>query len=1089
MNDVEWLLYRRVDSDDERGRHLVANSSLEKGRLVLAERPLLALPSLDNIRYHATCHGCLAFVGGPHATLQRRWRGIIVNQVASNNHAKAAAAVSLLSDAEDDYTVIPCRHGCGHVYCSTECERDTWSGHHYCLCTGKCENDDAPLVRFKRFAVETNEILLLVAEWWVAQHTTALLVLRDAASDDPTAIRHHQASSYTDFTMNPWWDILTAEQAKQDNEQQNEENNEDWSEDRAADNSHRGSHHNLQAMLEQMCTDAADLLNQVFAEASSVSTSSASSSTITTLRIPAITALDIAKRIGACEQNAMGIRQRSPLCRDVFDLLLCSDDDNDDDNIDGNDNNIINSSSLDVCQALVQCLDEAGFIGGGAGEDNEATNDDDEDLHNERPNDVEPDTHKESHHDEQQGSNSSSSNTSELKAKKAVSVPGEEENDDGDENGGETWNYTPAEIAQFIASLRIDEDGSVRDLAVPTTNRSSSSSDNEHDDDDVGATVGDDLDLVFPPLDGTAMYSTTCKMNHSCDPNIMVVYRRLPGWGRHFPLTAFSVTTRDVAAGEELTISYIDANESYEERTKALGSYGFTCRCHRCIKERGENNNSNNNNNGADGGLGPQVADDLVNNMDAAKLDVINADELFGSDGEVEDHTAHDVEEDKAADDGLAKLQQILLRLDTTANHSKFGLIPQKVFSSASAFVMVTAKRIASDVHATDSRRGGLLDQCVSALQQRDYCLAKIVGCNLEALAMSSVAAAGGFVHQLPERALYWCAALTAALGLSYDYNFIEAQVLCDKAYTLGLCSSTEGYSPFFRYVERFSWQMSQGPCTCIAVSDCFGSGTEAYRQMAESEIQTDSPIPEISRAISSSDFDVLLASAEPAVFRQMASHWPAIKKWQNQRYLCDIGGHRVVPIELGSMVGGSMKETFMTWRQFIEGYLVPSNEHGCWSLQDSCRRVKQVAYMAQHPLMGQLTALRDDVSMFDLFSAPLKETMMWVGTGGTRTPLHFDSYDNLFVQVVGYKYVRLYAPEQTPRLYVLSGDDSAAFSKQGNMSALDCEREDFEKYTMAADAVFADVLLGPGDCLFIPAHSWHYVRSLTSSISVNFWI
>jgi hypothetical protein len=86
---------------------------------------------------------------------------------------------------------------------------------------------------------------------------------------------------------------------------------------------------------------------------------------------------------------------------------------------------------------------------------------------------------------------------------------------------------------------------SVRDLAIPTTSRSSSS-DNVFDDDDVGATVGDDLDLVFPPLDGTAMYSTTCQMNHLCDPNSMVVYRCLPCWGRHFPLTAFSVTTRDV---------------------------------------------------------------------------------------------------------------------------------------------------------------------------------------------------------------------------------------------------------------------------------------------------------------------------------------------------------------------------------------------------------------------------------------------------------------------------------------------------------------------------------------------------------------
>ena len=62
--------------------------------------------------------------------------------------------------------------------------------------------------------------------------------------------------------------------------------------------------------------------------------------------IPAIAALDISVRVGACEQNVMGIRQRSPLCRDVFDLLLSE-------NVDE-----------EPRRALVRCLDEEDFIGG-----------------------------------------------------------------------------------------------------------------------------------------------------------------------------------------------------------------------------------------------------------------------------------------------------------------------------------------------------------------------------------------------------------------------------------------------------------------------------------------------------------------------------------------------------------------------------------------------------------------------------------------------------------------------------------------------------------------------------------------------------
>lgn len=34
----------------------------------------------------------------------------------------------------------------------------------------------------------------------------------------------------------------------------------------------------------------------------------------------------------------------------------------------------------------------------------------------------------------------------------------------------------------------------------------------------------------------------------------------------------------------------------------------------------------------------------------------------------------------------------------------------------------------------------------------------------------------------------------------------------------------------------------------------------------------------------------------------------------------------------------------------------------------------------------------------------------------------------------------------------------------------------------------YTEGLLAPGDMLFMPKSYWHYVRSLTTSCSVNFW-
>ena len=88
--------------------------------------------------------------------------------------------------------------------------------------------------------------------------------------------------------------------------------------------------------------------------------------------------------------------------------------------------------------------------------------------------------------------------------------------------------------------------------------------------------------------------------------------------------------------------------------------------------------------------------------------------------------------------------------------------------------------------------------------------------------------------------------------------------------------------------------------------------------------------------------------------------------------------------------------------------------------------------------------------------------------------------------QVAGFKYVRLYSPDQTPKLYV--NRQGRGTSAQGNISRLRVEEPDFTRFPLAATAQYTECILGPGDMLFIPERHWHYVRSLTTSFSMNFW-
>lgn len=88
-------------------------------------------------------------------------------------------------------------------------------------------------------------------------------------------------------------------------------------------------------------------------------------------------------------------------------------------------------------------------------------------------------------------------------------------------------------------------------------------------------------DSLFPPLDGTAFFILTCKINHSCDPNVRVNYHIHPTNGLELKM----LTIKDIGAGEELLQSYIDQFQDKKERQKALKDYGFTCQCSKCLSE------------------------------------------------------------------------------------------------------------------------------------------------------------------------------------------------------------------------------------------------------------------------------------------------------------------------------------------------------------------------------------------------------------------------------------------------------------------------------------------------------------------------
>eukprot|EP01121_Diplochlamys_sp_Union-15-3_P016522 TRINITY_DN5635_c0_g1_i1.p1 TRINITY_DN5635_c0_g1~~TRINITY_DN5635_c0_g1_i1.p1 ORF type:complete len:219 (+),score=19.22 TRINITY_DN5635_c0_g1_i1:510-1166(+) len=81
-------------------------------------------------------------------------------------------------------------------------------------------------------------------------------------------------------------------------------------------------------------------------------------------------------------------------------------------------------------------------------------------------------------------------------------------------------------------------------------------------------------------ISGTGMFSLGNSMNHSCIPNVISA-----SCGNDCRITM--VASRSIKKGEELFLSYIDEDASFQERNKILKQmYYFDCSCLKCISKQ-----------------------------------------------------------------------------------------------------------------------------------------------------------------------------------------------------------------------------------------------------------------------------------------------------------------------------------------------------------------------------------------------------------------------------------------------------------------------------------------------------------------------
>ncbi|SDN22007.1 Cupin-like domain-containing protein [Streptomyces sp. cf386] len=221
------------------------------------------------------------------------------------------------------------------------------------------------------------------------------------------------------------------------------------------------------------------------------------------------------------------------------------------------------------------------------------------------------------------------------------------------------------------------------------------------------------------------------------------------------------------------------------------------------------------------------------------------------------------------------------------------------------------------------------------------------------------------------------------------------------------------------------------------------------------------------------------LRGKTPAVFRQMASDWPAVSTW-TFRHIASLAPS--LPVQL---VKGNREKDHTAFTESTLGEYLDSLTGDCLT-GDSLTRESpdgdDRTYLKEFDLLKRFPGLRDDLRHERMFPrGSVTSCSTWIGPARSRTGLHHDLLDNLAVQITGRKRFYLARPGTVER----AGALSAKYDAWARLS-----RVGIAELAAAADPATSDdffaVDLEPGDVLYVPARWWHEVVNLSAGILLS---
>ncbi|TVY25024.1 Lysine-specific demethylase [Lachnellula hyalina] len=155
--------------------------------------------------------------------------------------------------------------------------------------------------------------------------------------------------------------------------------------------------------------------------------------------------------------------------------------------------------------------------------------------------------------------------------------------------------------------------------------------------------------------------------------------------------------------------------------------------------------------------------------------------------------------------------------------------------------------------------------------------------------------------------------------------------------------------------------------------------------------------------------------------------------------------------------------------------------------------------YIAQAQIADLPAQMRDDLPVPRIVReagrGDVYDANVWMGIPPTYTPLHKDPNPNLFVQLAGWKRVRLFTPGIGVGIFrsvqgKIGRRAEGVFRGEEMMEGPERDVLDEDVWSANARMEGFEVDVGPGEALFIPKGWWHSIKSVGPAVtaSVNWW-